>query len=123
MLYTLVVTNSGSGAVDNNTIVMTDQIPANTSICVSNACSNPPVSFSCSVAPACGLTYTYASNVTYSNVAGGCSPPLTPYTPVPDGAGYDTNVKCIRINPGGLFSGAASAPYPSFTLRFKLRVN
>jgi uncharacterized repeat protein (TIGR01451 family) len=54
VIYTVVVTNTGAGAIDNNTVVIADILPADTILCVANACSNPPVTFSCSVTPACG---------------------------------------------------------------------
>ncbi|MBI5971264.1 MAG: DUF11 domain-containing protein [Deltaproteobacteria bacterium] len=120
MLYTITVTNSGSGTVDGGTMVITDPIPANTSICVSILCSNPPVTWSCSAAPVCGLSYGYATDVTYSSAVGGGAP--FTYTPVPDVAGYDALVTGVRINPTGTFAGASSAPYPNFSFYFKVKV-
>lgn len=118
MLYTITVTNSGYGAADNNTTVVTDPIPANMSMCVSTLCSNPPVVFSCSAAPACGLTYTTA-NVTYSNQAGGGVP--YSYSALPDAAGYDSAVTGIQINPAGIFNGASGGT-PSFSLVLKMKI-
>jgi uncharacterized repeat protein (TIGR01451 family) len=121
MLYTIIVTNSGSGAVDSNSLAITDPTPANTAMCVSNLCSNPPVTFVCSTTPSCGLTFNYASAVTYSNRPGGVAP--FDYTPVPDPAtGYDTNVTGVRINPSGILN-AAGGGNPSFTVYFRVRVN
>ena len=120
MLYTVIVTNSGSGAVDSNSLAITDPIPANTAMCVSNICSNPPVTFVCSTTPPCGLTFNYASAVTYSNHSGGVAP--FNYTPVPDANGYDANVTGVRINPSGILNGAGGGN-PSFTTYFRVRVN
>lgn len=119
MLYTITVTNSGYGAADNNTTVVTDPIPANMSMCVSTLCSNPPVVFSCSAAPACGLTYT-AANVTYSNQAGGGAP--YSYSALPDAAGYDSVVTGVQINPAGIFNGASGGSNPSFSLALKMKI-
>lgn len=119
MLYTIIVANSGAGSVDTGTTVITDPIPASMSMCVSTLCSNPPVSFSCSVTPACGLSYTYATNVTYSNQVGGGAP--FNYTPAPDAAGYDANVTGVRINPSGILNGQ-SAGNPSFSLFLKMMI-
>ncbi len=119
MLYTITATNSGYGAVDTNSTMVTDTIPANMSLCVSTLCSNPPVVFSCSAAPSCGLTYGYATNVSYSNQVGGGAPYT--YTAVPDATGYDANVTGIKINPSGIFNGV-NGTSPSFSLTFKMKI-
>lgn len=115
MLYTVTMTNSGAGTVDTGTTVITDPIPANMSMCVSTLCSNPPVVFSCSVAPACGLTYSYATAVTYSKAG-------VAYTPVPDAFGYDAAVTGVQINPTGIFNGATAGSNPSFSLSLKMKI-
>lgn len=120
MLYTITATNSGYGAVDNNTTVVTDTVPANMSMCVSTLCSNPPVVFTCSAVSACGLTYVYATDVTYSSQAGGGAP--FNYLAVADAAGYDANVTGVRINPTGIFSGLSGGGNPSFSLLLKMRI-
>jgi uncharacterized repeat protein (TIGR01451 family) len=120
MLYTIVVTNSGYGVADNGTTAVTEPIPANMSVCVSTSCSDPPVRFSCSVAPDdCGLTYTYAANVAYSNQAGGVAPYT--YSVEPDTAGYDANVTGVRINPAGIFNGK-NVGNTSFSLLLKMKI-
>lgn len=120
MLYTITVTNSGYGAVDSNTTAVTDPVPANMSVCVSTLCSNPPVVFSCSTVPACGLTYSYATAVTYSIAAGGGAP--FTYTPVPDAAGYDSAVTGVQIIPAGIFNGVSGGSNPSFSLSLKMKI-
>lgn len=120
IIYTTVVTNSGFGVADNNSTVLTDPIPADMSLCVSTLCSDPPVGFSCSALPACGLAYTYATDVTYSNQVGG-GPPYT-YAVLPDGAGYDPEVTGVRINPSGIFNGASGGNNPSFNITLKMKV-
>jgi hypothetical protein len=116
--YTINVTNFG-GPPDINTAVITDPVPANMSMCVSAICSNPPVAFTCSAAPSCGLTYTYASNVTYSSTAGGGAPYT--YTPVPDANGYDAAVTGVRINPQGIMSAAVGGN-PNFSLLLRMKI-
>lgn len=120
MLYTMTITNSGAGAVDSGTTVITDPIPANMSLCVSTLCSNPPVVWTCSAAPACGLTYSDVTDVTYSSTAGGGAP--FTYTPVPDAAGYDSAVTGVRVNPTGVFNGASGGINPSFSLSLKMKI-
>jgi uncharacterized repeat protein (TIGR01451 family) len=120
MLYTLTVINSGLGPVDADTMTVTDPIPSNTSMCVSTLCSNPPVTFTCSAAPACGLTYNYATAVSYTNQPGGVGP--YNYTPVPDAGGYDAAVTGFRVNPAGAFNGVAGPPYSQFTIQFRVKI-
>jgi uncharacterized repeat protein (TIGR01451 family) len=118
IIYTIAATNSGYGAVDNNTTVVTDIIPVNMSVCVSTLCNTPPVTFTCGAV--CGLTYTYATDVTYSNQVGGGAPYT--YTAVADAAGYDANVTGVKINPTGVFSGIAGGVNASFSLALKMKV-
>lgn len=120
MLYTVYVRNSGYGSVDNNTTVIKDAILANVEMCVSNICNNPPVTFACSAVPSCGLTFAYGTAVTYSSTPGGGAP--FNYTPAPDANGYDPLVTGVRINPTGVFAGSGVAPYPDFSIYFKVRV-
>jgi len=120
MQYTISVTNSGAGTVDSGTTVVTDAIPADTVLCVANACNNPTVAFTCSVTPACGLSLAVGADVTYSNQAGG-GPPYT-YPPAPDADGYDAAVTGVRINPTGVFSGESGGNNASFSLMFKVKV-
>jgi len=117
LLYTIQATNSGYGAVDVGTTVITDPVPANTMMCVSTLCSNPPVVFTCSTSPACGLT---TPTVVYSNQPGGGGPYT--YTPVPDANGYDLNVTGISITPGGTFNGTSGLPNPYFSVTFKVMI-
>ncbi len=116
--YAVTVANSGVGTVDGSTLAVTDPIPANTSVCVSTLCANPIVDFVDGTTPS-GLTFSYASNVSWSNTAGGGAPYT--YTPVPDAAGFDANVTGIRIAPGGTMSATGSGN-PSFTLGFRVRI-
>lgn len=116
MLYTVTVLNSGMGGTDADTTVITDLIPLSTSMCVSTLCSNPPVTFTCSATPACGLTYTYATSVTYTNQLGGVGP--YNYTPIPDASGYDESVTGFQVIPSGTFNGAGA----QFIIQFRVRV-
>lgn len=120
MLYTIQVDNSGAGVVDNNTLVITDAIPANTALCVTSTCSSPPLAFTCSTTPPCGLTYSYGTAVSYTNLAGGAAPYA--YNPVPDVNGFDASVTGVQINPSGQLNGAAGGNNASFSLLFKVRV-
>jgi hypothetical protein len=117
-LYSVTVTNQGPGTVDASTLAIVDAVPANSSLYVSTASGDPIVFVNGS--PASGLTYNYATNVTYSNQPGGGAP--FNYTPVPDAQGFDANVTGFRVAPTGTMSAASVAGNPSFTLRFRVRL-
>ncbi|MGA9666544.1 MAG: DUF11 domain-containing protein [Gallionella sp.] len=117
--YTITATNSGSGPVDVNSLVVTDVVPANMSMCVSTLCSNPPVTLSCSSSPPCGLSpLNYATDVSYSNLSGGGAP----FNYVPsniDAAGYDSTVTGVSVNPKGTLN--ASGANFSINLLMKIK--
>jgi uncharacterized repeat protein (TIGR01451 family) len=115
--YDITMTNSGPGTIDSGTLVLTDAIPANSAMYVSTASGNPVVFVN--GATASGLTYNYATNVTYSSI--GASGPWT-YTPVPDANGFDAAVRAVRVAPTGVMSAAGSGN-PSFTIQFRIRIN
>lgn len=115
--YDITVTNSGPGTIDSGTLVLTDPIPANSSMYVSTSSGNPVVFVN--GATSSGLTFTYATNVSYSST--GASGPWT-YTPVPDASGFDPAVRAVRIAPSGVMSAAGSGN-PSFTIQFRVRIN
>ena len=116
--YAVNVVNSGTGTVDNTSLVLTDPVPPGTSLYVSTA-GGPPVEF-INGTPASGLNFSYPASVTYSNQPGG-GPPYT-YVPVPDANGVDANVTGLRVAPGGVMSAASAAGDPSFTVRFRVRI-
>lgn len=118
--YNILTTNSGPGGVDGNTIAVTDPVPANTDLFVGDigAAGSGPVMFSDGV-PSSGLGYAFPVDLAYLDTA--CSMPVTP---VPDGAGFASNVGCIRINLTGTFVGDAvqGAPSPNFTISYRVRI-
>jgi len=133
-VYALTVTNSGTGVVDNNSLVITDPLPANTSLYAKDlgAAGSGPFAFS-NGATASGLTYTYnaaaLTNPTTSapfpdlQFFGGAPTPAWGYVPVPNAVdGCDPLVSQVRINPKGIFAGSPTAPSPSFILQFRVCV-
>lgn len=75
-----------------------------------------PVSFTQSAGA--GLSFTYATDVRYSN--SGSVPAdfaSCAYTP---SAGYDANVRFICVNPKGAF--AAGDPDPNFSVSFRTQI-
>jgi hypothetical protein len=117
--YFITVSNTGLGAVDASTLVITDPLPANVSVFASTI-SGDPIQFIDGI-PASGLTYSYASNVSYTNQPGGVGP--FTYAPILDGAGYSSGVTGIRIAPTGTMSASSGAGNPSFTIQFLVRIN
>jgi uncharacterized repeat protein (TIGR01451 family) len=125
IFYTLQVTNQGSGAVDSDTVVVVDPIPANTEMYVDDldGSGSGPVVFVDGTTPS-GLTYTFTSlssltdDLDFSDDGGS----TYTYIPAPDGAGYDSSVSTIRINPKGVFNAAGVSSNPIFEIRFRVRV-
>ncbi len=129
ILYTVTARNQGGTGTDNDSVFVSDPVPANTDLYVGDlcadlgeACSGPMVFIDGSTSS--GLTYTFGGlgdpfdDIGFSNTGG---PPFN-YTPVPDARGYDANVTNIQINPKGVFNGVSGLNVPEFTLRFRVRV-
>lgn len=124
ILYSLLITNTGGGSPDTNTVVITDPIPPNTKLYVGDldATGSGPVRFA-NGTNSSGLTYTFAgfgasaTNVSFSNNNGS----TYGYTPSADPQGYDTNITHIRISPQGILNANPSAA-PNFTLSFQIMV-
>ena len=122
MRYLVMTTNSGSGPVDTDTLVITDPIPANMALRVIDfdGVTSGPVQF-VDGAPASGLTYTFVAlgdagdDVSFSNDGGA----TYTYTPVADANGLDLTVTHIRINPKGDFLGDTGGGDPNFDVYFK----
>lgn len=123
--YTITVTNSGPGPVDNNSVVITDPVPASTALYVGDigAAGSGPVVFT-DGATSSSLTYTYTSlssgtdNLDFSKDGG----VTWTYTPVPDVAGFDASVTNVRVRPQGTMPAAAGGN-PSFSVTFRIRIN
>jgi uncharacterized repeat protein (TIGR01451 family) len=116
--YRVTVANTGAGAVDSSTLVLADVVPANADLVVT-AASGDPVQFLDGSVPS-GLTFNYATHVTYSSQPGG-APPYD-YVPAANANGVDPNVTALRIAPSGAMTGAASGSDPSFSVEFRVRV-
>jgi uncharacterized repeat protein (TIGR01451 family) len=114
--YDITVTNSGPGVVDAGTLVITDPIPANSSMYVLGA--GNPVAFFNGTTPS-GLTFNAVSHVSYSSA--GTSGPWN-YTPIPDANGFDPAVRAVRIAPAGVMNAAGSGN-PSFMVQFRVRID
>jgi len=123
--YTIQATNSGLTAADNNSIAITDSIPANTALYVGDisGAGSGPIRFVDGTPPS-GLAYNFVNlasttdNVSFSN-NGGTS---FNYTPSPDAEGVDTNVTHIQVTTTGQFLAASGSGDPSFVILFRVKV-
>ena len=126
VLYTVTVTNTGPGAVDDDTFEITDAVPNDSCMIVRDIAGpgSGPVQFQDGT-PASGLTYTFiglgsaADDLEFSNDGG-----LTySYTPVPDARGCDVAITHIRIRPGGTFAADLGGGSPEARFSFRTAVN
>lgn len=116
--YTVGVTNQGIGIVDSDSLVVTDPLPPDVALYVDTS-GGDPITFSNGTTPS-GLTYNYATDVTFSNQAGG-GPPYN-YTPVPDPDGFDPAITGYRVAPTGIMSAASGGNNPSFNITLRVRI-
>jgi len=116
--YTITLENQGPGFVDSDSLVITDPIPANTALFVDTG-SGDPIVFSDGATPS-GLSYNFATDVTFSNQAGGGAP--YNYTPTPDADGFDTAVTGVRIAPTGSMNPFTGGGTPSFVVTLRIRI-
>lgn len=120
VLYTLLVSNPAAAAVDVNSVIVLDAMPANIDLLVNDAggAGSGPVAF-INGSPVSGLSYTFTSlasatdDVSFSNDGG----TTFTYTPTLGVNGVDGAVTHLRINPKGTFNATSS-----FQLRFRVRV-
>lgn len=111
--YAISVTNAGNRSVDASTISIIDMLPAGVTYDAAT-----PMTFT-NGATASGLNaFNPATMVSFSSQPGGGAP----FTYIPT-VGYDANVRGLQIAPTGTMSAATATTQPSFTLRFRARVN
>lgn len=116
--YTVSVTNQGIGSVDAGTLEVTDVVPPDTAMFVSTG-TGDPISF-VDGSPSSGLTYLYASHVSYTDNVGGVGP--FDYTPTPDAQGFDPLVTGFQIVPAGSMLGDSGSGPTSFNIVFRVRI-
>ncbi|MFN0023380.1 MAG: GEVED domain-containing protein [Parvularculaceae bacterium] len=119
VVYALTVQNSGSGAVDADTVLIIDTLPAQVTFFNGDMDGPGPATGAILFTQtSAGLTFTLATDVRYSN--SGVRPATfaaCAYTPV---AGYDPNVLHLCLNPKGAM--AAGSPTSSFTAQFRAQI-
>jgi len=127
MIYTIQVTNQGPGAVDADSLRITDAIPSDTKLYVGDL-GDGPVAFldgSSYGGTDSGLdpySYIALDNDTDDLAFSSNNGTSFTYYPSPDGDDCDQNVTNILINPKGSMDGAAAGNSPSFQIRFRVQV-
>jgi hypothetical protein len=120
--YTLLVTNSGAGSVDNNMLTIVDPIPANTELFTGDLDGGAPFAFVDGV-PSSGLTCTFTALGNAGDCVEFSSDGGATWAYAPNGS-YDPAVTHIRFTPAGAMNAdaAAGSPSPNFSLQFRVRV-
>jgi uncharacterized repeat protein (TIGR01451 family) len=111
--YAISVTNAGNRSVTASSIFIADALPADFTYDGSTT-----VTFTNGTTPSGLNAFNAATMVSFSSQPGGGAP--FTYTP---SAGYDANVRGVRIAPTGTMAAASATTQPSFTVRFRGRVN
>lgn len=110
--YAITVRNVGAGQVDASSIVILDIMPPEMAFAVTS-----PITFTNGATPSGLNAFNQTTMVRYSSAPGGIAPHT--YTPV---GTFDANVRGIRIAPTGTMAAAGATTQPSFTIRFRARV-
>ena len=118
--YAITTGNSGIKSPDSDSLVVTDDLPEETALCVTAAC-NPggPIVLDTSASPFPPGVTLDTPNVRYSNDGGA---PFT-YTPIPDADGFDPAVDSMQVRLTGALAARTTAGIPEFTLRLVVRIN
>ncbi len=119
VIFALTVTNSGNGYTDPNSVFLADSIDNDMVFYNGDIDDGGPETNSVAFIDAgSGLSFSYASDVGYSNaVAKPTSFAACNYSPV---VGYDANVRHVCVRPTGQLSpGVAN---PGFTIKFRAKI-
>ena len=111
--YAIQISNAGNRVVDASTIIIADVLPPGFTYNggVAATFTNGPT-------PSGLNAFNAATMVSFSSQPGGGAP--FAYTPA---ATFDANVRGVRVAPTGTMAAATSTTQPSFTIRFRGRVN
>jgi uncharacterized repeat protein (TIGR01451 family) len=102
--YQIAIANTGPGTVDADTIVVSDPVPVNTRLCVSDVSPAPGCTAADLATFAAGTSGLTGVAFEYSN-DGGTS---WTHVPVADAQGADTNITNVRQAPTGAMNGTSS---------------
>lgn len=120
--YTITVTNTGNGSTDLDSVRISDQLPAETTLFTGDldGSGSPFVFTDGTGTNSSGLIYDFATlgsttdGVTFINAAN------TAFTPT---SGFDINVARFLIEMQGAMIGASGGSTPSFTIEFEVQVD
>ncbi|MDX1499913.1 MAG: hypothetical protein R3176_08455 [Woeseiaceae bacterium] len=122
--YTITITNQGPGTVDMDTFEISDAVPNDSCLLVTDLGGGGPVRFT-DGNPASGLTYTFTSlgsatdDLEFS-ADGGAS---YGYTPVAGPNGCDPAVTHLRIVPKGTFAADSGSGSPEAGFAFRILID
>lgn len=112
--YSIVVQNSGPSAVDGNSILIVDSLPAQLQV---GSAASPTFAQG---SPGSALTFNAGTDIRYSNASTApTSFAACTYAPV---AAYDPAIRFICLNPKGAMAGSTGTA-PSFTVTFTSKLN
>lgn len=121
VIYTVIISNTGSGTVTTDTVFIVDTLPANATFFDGDfngpAAGTDAIIFTDNSS---GLTWTYASDVGYS--AGPAAPTSFGDCSALSGVGYDATIRFLCINPSGVMAGSSGGSDPSFQIEFRARI-
>jgi hypothetical protein len=123
--YLVQVSNTGSGATDTDTVILSDSVPQKSVLFVGDigGAGSGPIVFTDGATPS-GLSYTFVSldsttdDVEFSDDDGA----TFSYVPQPDANGFDADVTDVRVLPKGSFDASDGVNDPSFSTLFRIAV-
>ena len=125
--YTIRLTNSGAGPVGNNSVIITDPIPVNSSLCVASiagaggcAGAGAPFTFT-NGAPTSNLTCAFISLADLTDCIDFSNDNAATWNYVPSGT-FDSTVTHIRFRTTGAMAANTGAGNPSFEIKFNVQV-
>lgn len=120
VVYTITVENTGSGAVDNNTMFIADAMPPEAIFYNGDIDDGGPLTDSVVfTSTGSGLTFDPLTDLAFSNAAARpTSFAACTYSPA---AGYDPDVTYICLNPKGTFNGGSLAN-SEFSIDFRAQI-
>ena len=124
--YTITALNNGRGEVDNDSLVITDAIPANVALFVGDLGlpGSGPVAFTDGLGSAAsGLSYNFGGLIDATDdVEFSVDGVDYSYVPTADVDGFDSTVRFVRVTPTGTFLGNSGATPRSFDLALRVRL-
>lgn len=116
--YDILLQNSGTAAIDADTLVITDVLPVGMAVRVTDGAS-PGVTL-IDGSPASGLSLAWPGGVQWTDNPGGAGP--YDYVPSPDGQGFDAAVTGLRVTLSGAMAGGTAASPREARVTYSARI-